>query len=102
MKKPKTRVLDYQRKNLNSMIRAIKKYLKKHKPEDTLYRVIDDLLDEKERDENTIDLLRKQLHVDSTVYSPLNNSANSPKLSSPCTAGGSVFRWVPFYLFFFC
>ena len=53
------------------MIRAIKKILKKkHKPEDTLYRVIDDLLDEKERMKNTIDLLRKQLHVESTVYSP--------------------------------
>ena len=53
------------------MIRAIKKILKKkHKPEDTLYRVIDYLLDEKERMKNTIDLLRKQLHVESTVYSP--------------------------------
>ena len=41
------------------MIRAIKKiFKKKHKPEDTLYRVIDDLLDEKERMKNTIDLLR--------------------------------------------
>ena len=53
------------------MIRAIKKiFKKKYKPEDTLYRVIDDLLDEKERMKNTIDLLRKQLHVESTVYSP--------------------------------
>ena len=52
------------------MIRAIKKiFKKKHKPEDTLYRVIDDLLDEKQRMKNTIDLLRKQLNVESTVYS---------------------------------
>ena len=53
------------------MIRAIKKiFKKKHKPEDTLYRVIDDLLDEKESMKNTIDLLRKQIQVDTTVYSP--------------------------------
>ena len=53
------------------MIRAIKKIFKKnHKTEDTLYRVIDDLLDEKERMKNTIDLLRKQIQVDTTVYSP--------------------------------
>ena len=53
------------------MIRGIKKiFKKKNKPEDTLYRVIDDLLDEKERMKNTIDLLRKQIQVDTTVYSP--------------------------------
>ena len=52
------------------MIKVIKKiFKKKHKPEDTLYRVIDDLLDEKERMKNTIDLLRKQIQVDTTVYS---------------------------------
>ena len=53
------------------MIKVIKKiFKKKHKPEDTLYRVIDDILDEKERMKNTIDLLRKQIQVDTTVYSP--------------------------------
>ena len=53
------------------MIKTIKKiFKKKKKPEDTLYRVIDDLLDEKQRMKNTIDLLRKQLNVESTVYSP--------------------------------
>ena len=53
------------------MIKTIKKiFKKKHKPEDTLYRVIDDLLDEKQRMKNTIDLLRKQIQVDTTVYSP--------------------------------
>ena len=53
------------------MIKTIKKiFKKKHKPEDALYRVIDDLLDEKERMKNTIDLLRKQIQVDTTVYSP--------------------------------
>ena len=53
------------------MIKTIKKiFEKKNKPEDTLYRVIDDLLDEKQRMKNTIDLLRKQLNVESTVYSP--------------------------------
>ena len=53
------------------MIKTIKKIFKKNKkPEDTLYRVIDDLLDEKQRMKNTIDLLRKQLNVESTVYSP--------------------------------
>jgi|TARA_B100002052_G_C15461476_1_gene410073 hypothetical protein len=53
------------------MIKTIKKiFKKKNKPEDTLYRVIDDLLDEKQRMKNTIDLLRKQLNVESTVYSP--------------------------------
>ena len=53
------------------MMKTIKKIFKKNrKPEDTLYRVIDDLLDEKQRMKNTIDLLRKQLNVESTVYSP--------------------------------
>ncbi len=53
------------------MIKTIKKiFKKKHKPEDTLYRVIEDLLDEKQRMKKPIDLLRKQLNVESTVYSP--------------------------------
>ena len=50
------------------MIKVIKKiFKKKHKPEDTLYRVIDDLVDEKERMKNTIDLLRKQIQVETIL-----------------------------------
>ena len=86
------------------MIKTIKKiFKKKHKPEDTLYRVIDDLLDEKQRMKNTIDLLRKQLNVESTVYSPAQQLGKFTKVKEAAPAGGwSVFRWVPFYLFFFC
>ena len=61
------------------MIRAIKKiFKKKHKPEDTLYRVIDDLLDEKERMKNILEIIyRIEIDcVDHTLSKPVGRVLN--------------------------